>query len=243
MGSSRLPGKVLSDICGKPMLVWQIERLQRSSFINEIVVATSIKPEDQDIVEVCKNLDIKYYRGSEDDVLDRVASLLDLYPQYLHLECFGDSPLIDPFIIDEFIAYFFDNCSSNNYLSNSLVSTYPSGMEVILYMCESLIQVNKLIAKNDPYREHVGFNLTRFPDLFPQINLKAPSELSFPDLYLEVDEDCDLLLITAIVEHFVANNYLNFSLSDIIDFLKNNQTLSESNIHIERRWKNLRESC
>ena len=106
MNSKRLPGKVLENILGKPMLQWQIERLKRSRLVDDIILATTDSKKDDPIQELCEKLNIKFYRGSENDVLGRVNNLLQKYDVEIHLECFGDSPLIDPQIIDEFIGFF-----------------------------------------------------------------------------------------------------------------------------------------
>ena len=86
MGSSRLPAKVLKDICGKPMLLWQVERIKRSRLLDDVIVATTTSQIDDEIVEFCKKYKINYFRGSEDDVLNRVASLIRAYKIGLHVE-------------------------------------------------------------------------------------------------------------------------------------------------------------
>ena len=100
MGSSRLPGKVLKSINDKPMLLWQIERIRRSRLIDNIIVATSNSELDNEIVKLCIENEIQYFRGSENDVLARVANLLEINDVDIHVECYGDSPLIDPQLID-----------------------------------------------------------------------------------------------------------------------------------------------
>ena len=133
MNSTRLPGKVLTNIMGKPMLQWQIERLKRSRLIDEIILATTDSYKDDPIQDLCEKLNIKFYRGSENDVLGRVNNLLQKYNVEIHLECFGDSPLIDPQIIDEFIGFFLKKRCEIDFLSSALKSSYPAGMEVSIY--------------------------------------------------------------------------------------------------------------
>ena len=106
MNSKRLPGKVLENIMSKPMLQWQIERLKRSRLVDDIIIATTDSKQDDPIQKLCEKLNIKFYRGSENDVLGRVNNLLQKFDVEIHLECFGDSPLLDPQIIDEFIGFF-----------------------------------------------------------------------------------------------------------------------------------------
>ena len=106
MGSTRLPGKVLKDISGKPMLLWHVERLRRSRLIDNVIVATSTAEADDEIELFCKNHSILCFRGSENNVLNRIANLIRKYNIITHVEFCGDSPLIDPQIVDEFIGYF-----------------------------------------------------------------------------------------------------------------------------------------
>ena len=115
MGSTRLPGKVLKDICGKPMLLWQVDRIKKSRLIDDVIIATTTSPKDDEIVQFGIKNNIKYYRGSEDDVLNRVASLICKFGIDLHIEFCGDSPLPDPQLIDEFIGYYLKN-QDNRYI-------------------------------------------------------------------------------------------------------------------------------
>ena len=133
MGSSRLPGKVLADIHGHPMLKRQINRLKRSRLIDEIIVATSTSRKDNQIEEFCIQNKIKVFRGSEKDVLGRIANLLEKFKFDIHVELYGDSPLLDVSIIDEMICLFYKYHSDYDYFSSSLKTTYPPGLEVSVY--------------------------------------------------------------------------------------------------------------
>ena len=240
MGSSRLPGKVLSNIFGKPMLIRQVERLKRSKFINRIIVATTENLIDNEIKEVCEHYDIEYFRGSEKDVLERISSLIIKNNIDIHVECFGDSPLIDPIIIDRMINIFLKKDGEGVFISNSVKTTYPPGMEVNIYKGSTLIDVNKRINISDPLREHVGFNITRFPEFYKVTNIEAPKSLNRPNIYLEVDTKEDLKLIKIIFSHFLSKNIEFFSLKDIILFLNEKPELISINNNIERRWRKYR---
>ena len=152
MGSSRLPGKVLMDICGKPMLLWQVERIRRARLVDEIIIATTLSESDNEIETFCKINNIRFFRGSENDVLGRIACLISERNIDIHLECYGDSPFIDPQIIDESIGFYLKKNIPNGYFSSSLETTYPPGMEVTIYRGNMLTEVNNLIPKNDPLR-------------------------------------------------------------------------------------------
>lgn len=241
MGSSRLPGKVLIDICGKPMLQWQVERISKSRLIDNIIVCTSIAQIDDDIQEFCDKNNIQCFRGSENDVLQRISSALKENKIKTHVECHGDSPLIDPLIIDDFIDFFLKNSKNFDYVSSALKTTYPPGLEVTVYKAEILIKINKLIKANDPMREHVGYNLTRFPEKFRLKSLEAPPEFFAPEVYLEVDTIEDLKLITKIIKKFTNDGKKFFSTGEILNLIKQNPQLTKINNSIKRNWKSLRE--
>jgi spore coat polysaccharide biosynthesis protein SpsF len=241
MGSSRLPGKVLSDVCGKPMLLWQIERIKRSRLVDRVVVGTSVSSLDDKIAKFCQDHDIDCFRGPEDDVLKRISTLLKSYEVDLHVECYGDSPLIDPQIIDEFIGYYLKHSKDAEYFSSALETTYPPGLEVTLYNAEVLLEVDEMVHLTDPMREHVGYNVTRFPEKFRTYSFRAPPWFCYPDTFLEVDSPEDLDVLRNVVGYFVSLGKDHFTLSEILNLLLENKSLFEGNAHIERRWKALRE--
>ena len=241
MGSSRLPGKVLSDVCGKPMLLWQIERIKRSRLVDRVVVGTSVSSLDDEIAKFCQDHDIDCFRGPEDDVLKRISTLLKSYEVDLHVECYGDSPLIDPQIIDEFIGYYLKHSDDADCFSSALETTYPPGLEVTLYDSKVLLEVDEMVHLTDSMREHVGYNVTRFPDKFRTYSFRAPPWFCYPDTFLEVDSPEDLDVLRNVVGCFVSLGKDHFTLSEILNLLLENKSLFEGNAHIERRWKALRE--
>ena len=106
MGSSRLPGKVLKEVCGKPMLVRQVTRVRRASTIGQVVVATTSDPEDNCIAEMCRKFGIPYFRGSPLDVLDRYYRTAGLFGAETIVRLTGDCPVIAPRLIDRLYTVF-----------------------------------------------------------------------------------------------------------------------------------------
>jgi spore coat polysaccharide biosynthesis protein SpsF len=243
MSSSRLPGKILADLCGKPMLQRQIERIKRSRLIDNIVVATTTSKADDVVESFCLQNNYNYYRGSENDVLKRIASLLSDKNVEIHVECHGDSPLIDSQIIDEFIGFYLKNKNTVDFCSSTLKTTYPPGFEVTVYPASILIDVDKLIAVDDPMREHVGYNITRFPNRYRLHSLAAPFPLHAPETYLEVDTLEDLDVVRSIFSHFASQDNYNFGLNEILCFLRENPGYVKHNCSIKREWKKLRNEC
>ncbi len=240
MGSSRLPGKVLKLIGGKPMLQRQIERIKRSRLIDEIVVATTNSHNDDPIVDLARQLQVNIFRGSEDNVLGRIAGLLKEYHVDLHVELIGDSPFSDPQIIDEIIGFYLKYQDCYDYVSNGTKVSYPSGMEVNVYPASVLLEANSLVAPDDPLREHVDIHISK-NKRFRTACLEAPPHFYNPDIYLEVDTEKDFQMVSAVFEHFDKSGKEHFSLSQILDFLADRPELVMHNQNEERRWRIFKE--
>jgi len=237
--SSRLPGKVLKKILGKPMLELQIERIRQSNLIDEIIIATTDSPKDDPIESLANDLGVLCYRGSEDDVLGRIVNTLKAYNVEIHAEFTGDHPLEDPLIIDSIIGFYLKNKDKYDYVANYLKTTFPAGIGFAVYPAETLYDAEKHVAKDDKLREHVGIHIYLHPERYRLHNIEAPPHFNYPDLYLEVDTKEDFEVTTAIYENLYPKNSC-FSLSQILDFMSENKNLAEKNRHVERRWKKFR---
>jgi spore coat polysaccharide biosynthesis protein SpsF len=239
LNSSRLKGKVLKKIYKNSVIDWQISRLKKSKLITDIIIATTSNKIDDKLVNYLnKKYNIKIFRGSENDVLDRVCLTLKKFKVDVHVECFGDSPLIDPLLIDDFILTFLNNKYS--CVSNSFKKTYPAGQEILVYKSEDLFYINSLLKKNDPLREHVGFNFIRFKKNFNIFHKKAKRNYFGPNIYLEVDTKKDLKFLNLLIES-MSKKKISLSLNNIIKFLKKNNGLQKINTQEKRNWKILNE--
>lgn len=228
MTSSRLPGKVLMSLNNKPSLQLMIERVSKSQLIDNIIIATTINITDDPIVELCEKLKIKYHRGSEEDVLQRVLDAHKKYNSDIIVELTGDCPLIDPKIIDKCINYYLNN--KYDYISNCLERSYPMGMEVEIFSLKLLDKISKLTTRAED-REHVSTYFYK-SGKFNISNISAEPEFVWPDLGLTLDTIEDYKLINCIVVYFKDSL---FSLNEIIVFLKNNRELLNYNKNIERK--------
>lgn len=123
MTSTRLPGKVLLPVLGKPLLEYQLERLRRVKKADGIVIATTVNAADQPIVELCRRLDIPYYRGPEQDVLARYYEAAVHYGAEAVVRVTSDCPLIDPAVVDQVIGFYFSRRGEFDYVSNGLAET------------------------------------------------------------------------------------------------------------------------
>ena len=161
--SSRLPGKVLKPILGKPMLLHQIERIQRAKVPARVVLATSRNPEDDAVAHIGQNAGIVVYRGDLDDVLDRFYRASEPFAPSHVVRLTGDCPLTDPGIIDAVTRFAVDG--NYDYASNSIRPTFPDGLDVEVATFEALqIAWREATTRSD--REHVMPFLHRQSDRF-----------------------------------------------------------------------------
>ncbi|MCR8921378.1 aminotransferase class III-fold pyridoxal phosphate-dependent enzyme [Dasania sp. GY-MA-18] len=235
MSSRRLPGKVLADLCGRPMLLQQIERVRRSQKIDHLMVATSDHVSDDPIESVCANENIDVYRGSLDDVLARYISAADDYllkakqPSNQRLNIIrltADCPLIDSELIDHILKVHDEN--NNDYTSNNIVPSFPDGLDVEVVSYEILSKINKS-ASIKSHREHVTLYIKDNQHLFKVGNVVNDVDLSM--CRWTVDEPEDLEFVRHIYEHF---GNCDFSMKDIEAYIINNPELQKINHHIGR---------
>lgn len=234
MGSSRLPGKSMKKIVGKPMLELLFERVKNSKLINEIVVATTLNPSNDVIEELAKKNLIRCFRGSEEDVLDRVLNAAKSVNADVILELWGDNPLIDPKILDNLIGFYLENkfdCVGTT-LPN-FKKTYPIGISALIFSTKVLEEVSNLT--NDPEdRENVSNYIYEHIEKYRIAPLPCPIELNYPDLRLTVDEEDDFNLVKTIFENLYQTKP-NFDTFDIINFLKSNPHIKDINKNVVQK--------
>ena len=231
MTSTRLHGKVLLPVRGKPLLFYLIKRLQSLKLIDEIVLATTTNRADDVLVEFASLNNIKVYRGSEIDVMSRVIGAAESVKAEIVVEITGDCPIIDPIIIDHTIRMFLNN--KCDYVSNAHVRSYPDGMDTQVFYLETLKKSSKL-TKDPVDREHVTLHIRNHPELFKTIHLVAPSDQYWPELGLTLDEISDYKLIKKIIEHFGRSNKL-FTCQETIELLKKRTDWLEINKNVIRK--------
>ena len=231
MTSSRFPGKVLMEACGKPMLQHMIERLQRVPSLDGIVVATTGNDADIPIVNLAQSMGVGFFQGSEYDVLLRVLHSARAYDIDVIVEMTGDCPLIDPVLVEDCIRGY--QVAGVDYVSNVLERTYPRGMDTQVFATEVLADVAD--RTDDPEdHEHVSIFIYSHPEIYSLKNMPGPPELTNPGLGLTLDTPEDLELIRRIFEILYPDNP-NFTLADILAALKDNPALTELNAHVRRK--------
>lgn len=231
MTSSRLPGKVMMPALGRPMLAHLTNRLKAVPSIDEIVLATTVNPADDVLVDFANKDGIKVFRGSEEDVLSRVIGAGESAGAQVLVEITGDCPVIDPDLVEQTIQMYFHH--EVDYASNSIASSYPDGMETQVI---SMVALKDAASRtNDPLdREHVSLYLWQRPKQYRIVHLVAPPSLHWPGLGLTLDEPGDYLLLSKIIEALAPENPL-FSCLDIIRLLKNNPSWLDMNSNVVRK--------
>ena len=229
--SIRLPGKVMLPIMGRPMLELMIERLRRVKQINAVVVATTTDRSCDIIETLASRLGVGCYRGSEEDVLDRVLQASRAAQADLIVETTGDCPVIDPEVIDRVLDTFL--ASQADYCSNILERTYPRGMDVQVFPLAVLEQVATLT--HDPVdHEHVSLYIYRHPERFRLLNVSSDLSPEAAQLRLTVDTQDDFELIKRIYEHLY-HDKPDFGLSDILELCRRHPELPALNQHVQQK--------
>lgn len=231
MTSSRLPGKVLLPLAGKPALERLVERIRRSRYVDDIVVATTINNDDQPIIDLCKKIGCSYFRGSEEDVLSRVLEAAISVNGDIIVEITGDCPLIDHRHIDKVIELFYSG--EYDYASNTIERTFPDGFDVQVFPVHVLEEVDRLT--QDPIdRVHVSYYIYSHPERYKLVNWKAEGDMYWPGLGITLDEEDDYKLIKKIFEKLLPVNE-DFSAEDIVNLLRKQPELVEINSDVRRK--------
>jgi len=228
MTSSRLPGKILKSILGKPMIYREIERIRRSRKIDALVLATSNESSDDVVETLCKEENLTVFRGDRDDVLDRFYQAATSHRGDVIVRLTGDCPLIDPQIIDHVISTYLNG--AYDYVSNTLQPTYPDGLDVEVFSLSCLETAWKE-AKRGFHREHVTQFIVSQPGRFKMTNVTNPTDLSA--LRWTVDEPADFDVVTEIYGKLFPIKPA-FTMNDVLSLLEASPYLKTKNACFER---------
>jgi spore coat polysaccharide biosynthesis protein SpsF len=163
MSSTRLPGKVLAPLAGEPMILRIVERIRRARSLDQLIVATSVDPSDDPLVQLLEEAGVAVRRGSLTDVFSRFLAVADEFDPQVVVRLTGDNPLVDPDVIDRVVREHLD--SGADYTSNSLTRTFPRGLDVEAVSPEALRSLAPRDLQPDE-REHVTIGVYRRPDEF-----------------------------------------------------------------------------
>ncbi len=229
--STRLPGKVLMPIMGQPMLVRIIQRLKLARTLDDIVVATSDSISDDAVEHAMHYMGAHIYRGSENDVLDRVVKAAQSVDADIIVEVTGDCPLVDPGLVDKVVGDFL--VGGADFVSNILPHTTPRGTDVRVFRTSQLAEINRN-SRDSADHEHVSLHFWEHLDRYSCRNVEMDLPEVVAEIRLTVDTAEDLQLVRAIYEGLYEANPA-FSLVDVLDFLNANPHLLELNRHVEQK--------
>ena len=213
------------------MLGHLVQRLQVVSGIDDIVVATTTNPGDNEIVSFCESSGIHFFRGSEDDVLGRVNQAAQHHGASAVVAITGDCPIIDPKLVEQVVKSY--RQSSYDLVSNGLKRTFPIGMDSNVVSVLAL-EAAATEATEALDREHVLRFIYRRPERFTAMNIESPAHLFWPELGLTLDEPADYELISFLIEHLYPTNP-HFSCDDIVSLVRQRPDLAQINQHVVRK--------
>ncbi|MGE4265183.1 MAG: NTP transferase domain-containing protein [Desulfovibrio sp.] len=192
-GSTRLPGKVLADLCGRPLLARVLERVAACPGIDAIMVATTTLPDDAALAPLAREAGAEVFHGSADDVLERYCLAARQAKAEVVVRITADDPFKDPGVIAALLETFAQG--GHDYVSNTLSPSYPEGLDTEVFSREALERAHRDAAK--PFeREHVTPFIWMRPQDFRLRNISCPQDLSA--LRLTVDTPADLELARAL---------------------------------------------
>ena len=224
--SVRFPDKILSNIGGLTCIELLIKRLSKSKLLDQIIVATNNNKANIKLIKLLKEKNIKYFIGSETNVLERYYKASKKYKLSTIVRITGDSPLIDPILVDSFIKKFISK--QIDYLADSVKETYPDGMDIEVFNFKSL--KDSYYSLSDEYaKEHVT-PIIRQNTKYKKIYKKYIKNYSF--LRLTLDEKEDLICIKKIVNYYKPNIF--FTLKDIIKLYHKHPKIFKANSKIKR---------
>ena len=225
-GSSRLPGKVLADLAGRPMLAFLVERLKRCALVDRCILATTELAEDDALAELGESLGLTVVRGSQNDVLSRFALAAEQTQANILIRITGDCPFIDPGLLEEMISEFRDQ--QFDYYSNGASPTYPDGLDVEIFTRQALFLAHSECV-DAGQREHVT-PWIRDSGCCQLGHKRHPVDLSL--LRWTVDEPEDLQVIRAVVAHFEGRS--DFSWHDVLELAQQQPQFFAANAKITR---------
>lgn len=230
MASTRLPGKMLADIDGQPMLWHVVNRTMRSSRVDRLIVATSVNSGDDPIVQFCARNNIDCFRGSEDDVLDRFYQAAKAAKADSVIRITGDCPLLDSSLLDEVARIY--TTGDFDYVTNSLRYTYPDGLDVEVFSYKALERA-WTEAKSSREREHV-VSYFKYSGKFKITNVDNPKGAVGEKYRWSVDEPVDLEFVREVYSRLSKGKNFDFGMDEVLNLLCENPEITDINTGINR---------
>jgi spore coat polysaccharide biosynthesis protein SpsF len=230
MGSTRLPGKVLKPVAGRPMFSYQIERLRRVKRTAQIIVATTTREADQPIVDFCAAEGVECTRGSENDVLSRYFEAASAFGADHIVRVTSDCPLLDPELVDLCLDTMLD-AGPFDYVSNMIEPSWPYGMAVEVVTAAALAEANAE-ARDVAEREHVTPFIYWHPQRYRIKSVTMRPDLSWHRWTVDTPEDFEL--VSRVLQTLYLRNP-RFTMHDVLALLEENPAWLAINRHIQQK--------
>lgn len=227
MSSSRLPGKVLAPVLGKPMIARIVDRISGSAAIDTLVVVTSTDPSDDPLVDALGEHGVLVRRGPLADVLTRFEMVRQEFDPTLIVRLTGDNALTDPEVIDQVVSA--HEAGGFDYTSNTIVRTFPHGLDVECFAPDAFVRLQTLTL-SPAEREHVTLGLYTRPELFTIGSVTQQEDQSH--LRWTVDYPEDLEFARTVYGELLPTNP-RFSTKDVLELLRRKPSLSRTGDHVE----------
>lgn len=221
MGSSRLPGKVMRHIDGRPMIELLLRRLARADLIDQVIVATTLNDNECDLIKHVSKLGFDVFQGSENDVLGRYYQAAKKYSADVVVRITGDCPLVDPSLVDDIVTAYLSK--QVDFLSNTMPPTYPDGLDTAVFSFAALEKANNN-AKTKHEREHVSPYI-RESGQFTLDSFCSPVDYS--SQRWTVDNADDLQVVTSVIKHFSPN--IHFTWQEVLSLYGKQPQLFSAN--------------
>ncbi|WP_294379768.1 glycosyltransferase family protein [uncultured Clostridium sp.] len=208
MGSERLPGKVMREINGKPMISYTLNSLKKARYVDQVILATSTLGINDKLAEYTESIGFEVFRGDEDNVLERFKQTADKYDGDIIIRVTGDCPLINPVIVDnvvtKFLMYDYD------YVRLDVPQTFQRGFDTEVFSKKALDKVYDIVCSEEninkedyqPFREHVTYYIYNHQDKFRVGYVKGERKyFENKDINLSVDRIEDFERVKDILEN------------------------------------------
>lgn len=227
MGSTRLPGKILMPMGSTDNLTYVTERCKKIQGVSDVIVATSVLPQDDAVEKWCQNHQIACYRGSEEDVLARFIETAKPHEPNYVIRVTADCPFVDYEMASDMVALM----QHERVDIIDLVGNLPRGLAVEVISYEALQLIDEKGHENR-HREHVTYYAYEFKDQFTRASYVANELRNEPSLRITLDTNEDYELLKAVASHF---DDVFVSSEDVIRYLKNHPEVAKLNAHIEQK--------
>ncbi len=230
MGSTRLPGKVLLPLAGRPMVLWVVDRARRIAGVDEVRAAIPDLAEDDGLLGVLEADGVPVTRGPSDDVLHRYVMAADASDADVIVRITADCPLLSPRVSSEVLRAFGEGAW--DYASNTLDRTWPRGLDTEVVRADLLRELDRG-SRSPGEREHVTAAVWRHPDDFRLRSVRGPEDHS--DLRWTVDTERDLALIERIYAALAGDSDGHFEVDDVLALLDREPGLRQMNADVPQK--------